>query len=189
VYSFFPGFKVVAPSTPYDVKGLLKSAVRDNNPVIFFEHKRLYEVKGPVPEEEYTIPLGVAEIKRPGKDVTLVTYAYMVTKSLSAAESLAQEGIDVEVVDLRTLDPLDEDAILASIKKTNRLVIVQEAWRQCSISSEVAALVAEKGFDYLDAPILRVTAEDVPHPFSPVLEAAMLPSEDSISEAVRSVMK
>ena len=187
VYCFFPGFKVVAPSTPYDLKGLLKSAIRDNNPVIFFEHKRLYEVKGPVPEEEYTIPLGVADIKREGKDVTLVTYAYMVTKALAAAEKLAQDGIDVEVLDLRTLDPLDEEAILNSIKKTNRLVIAQEAWRDCSVSSEVAALAVEKGFDYLDAPVVRVTAEDVPHPFSPVLEERMLPSEKDIVVAVKRV--
>jgi acetoin:2,6-dichlorophenolindophenol oxidoreductase subunit beta len=188
VFSFFPGFKVVTPGTPYDAKGLLKAAIRDNNPVIFFEHKRLYEIKGPVPEEEYTIPLGKAEVKRTGKDVTIVTYAYMVGKSLAAAETLAKEGIEVEVLDLRTVDPLDEEAILTSLRRTHRLVIVQEAWRQCSISSEVAALVSEKGFDYLDAPILRVTAEDVPCPFSPVLEQRVLPGEDDIVRTVRRVL-
>jgi pyruvate/2-oxoglutarate/acetoin dehydrogenase E1 component len=188
VFSFFPGFKVLAPSTPYDAKGLLKTAIRDNNPVIVFEHKRLYETKGLVPDEEYAIPLGEADVKRTGKDVTIVTYAYMVSKSIAAAEQLAREGIDVEVLDLRTLDPLDEAAILTSLRKTHRLVIVQEAWRQCSISSEVAAIVAEKGFDYLDAPILRVTAEDVPTPFSPILEQRALPSENDIMQAVRQVV-
>lgn len=188
VFSFFPGFKVIAPSTPHDAKGLLKSAIRDNNPVIFFEHKRLYEIKGPVPEGEYAIPIGQADVKRTGRDATVITYAYMVNKSLSAAERLAAEGIEVEVVDLRTLDPLDEEAILTSLRKTHRMVIVQEAWRDCSVASEVAALVAEKGFDLLDAPVLRVTAADVPTPFSPALEECVLPSEDGIVDAVRKVL-
>ena len=175
------------PSTPYDAKGLLKSAIRDNNPVIFFEHKQLYEVEGQVPEEEYTIPLGQADVKREGSDVTLVTYSYMVTKSLAAAEQLAREGIDVEVVDLRTVDPIDEETILASIKKTHRLVVVQETWPKCSVSSEVAAIAAEKALDYLDEPVLRVTAREVPTPFAPVLEEYVLPSEEKIVAAVRQV--
>jgi pyruvate/2-oxoglutarate/acetoin dehydrogenase E1 component len=187
IFAFVPGLQVVLPATPYDAKGLLKSAIRDNNPVIFFEHKQLYEVEGPVPEEEYTVPLGVADVKRQGADVTIVTYSYMVTKSLAAAAQLAQEGIDVEVVDLRTIDPLDEETILASVRKTHRLVVVQETWRRCSVSSEVSAVVAEKALDYLDEPILRVTAKDVPVPFAPVLEEYVLPSEADIVAAVRQV--
>jgi len=187
MYAFVPGLKVVLPSTPYDAKGLLKSAIRDNNPVIFFEHKKLYEQKGEVPEDDYLIPLGQADVKRPGKHVTIVTYAYMVSKSLAAAQQLAQEGIDVEVIDLRTIDPMDEEAIIASVKKTHRLVIVQETWRKCSVSSEVAAVVAEKALDYLDAPVVRVTAKDVPVPFSPVLENYVLPQEADIVAAVRRV--
>lgn len=187
MFAFVPGLKVVLPSTPQDAKGLLKSAIRDNNPVIFFEHKQLYEVEGPVPEEEYTIPLGQADVKREGSDVTLVTYSYMVTKSLAAAEQLAGDGIDVEVVDLRTVDPMDEETILASIRKTHRLVVVQETWPKCSVSSEVAAIAAEKALDYLDEPVLRVTAHEVPNPFAPVLEEYVLPSEEKIIAAVRRV--
>jgi pyruvate/2-oxoglutarate/acetoin dehydrogenase E1 component len=188
MFAFVAGLKVVLPSTPYDAKGLIKTAIRDNNPVIFFEHKKLYEVEGEVPEEEYTIPFGQADVKRAGSDVTIVTYAYMVGKSLAAAEQLAREGIDVEVVDLRTVDPIDEEAILASVKKTHRLVVVQETWRKCSVSSEVAAIVAEKALDYLDEPVLRVTAHDVPTPFAPVLEEYVLPNEAKIVAAVRQVM-
>lgn len=187
MFAFIAGLKVVLPSTPYDAKGLLKSAIRDNNPVIFFEHKKLYEVEDDVPEEEYTIPLGKADVKREGSDVTLVTYSYMVTKSLAAAEELAKDGISVEVVDLRTVDPIDEESILASIRKTHRLVVVQETWPKCSVSSEVAAIAAEKALDYLDEPVIRVTAHDVPTPFAPVLEEYVLPSEEKIIAAVRRV--
>jgi pyruvate dehydrogenase E1 component beta subunit len=187
IFSFIAGLKVVLPSTPYDAKGLLKSAIRDNNPVIFFEHNQLYATEGEVPEEEYTIPLGKADVKRAGSDVTLVTYSYMVSKSLAVAEELAKEGIDVEVVDLRTVDPIDEEAIVASVKKTHRLVVVQETWRNCSVSSEVAAIAAEKALDYLDEPVLRVTAHHVPTPFSPVLERYVLPNEEKIIAAVRRV--
>jgi len=188
IFAFVAGLKVVLPSTPYDAKGLLKSAIRDNNPVIFFEHKKLYEVEGHVPEEEYTIPLGQAEIKRQGSDVTLVTYSYMVTRSLAAAEELAKDGIEVEVVDLRTVDPLDEETFLASIRKTHRLVVVQETWPKCSVSSEIAAVAAEKALDYLDEPVVRVTAHEVPTPFSPVLEEYVLPSEEKIIAAVKAVV-
>ena len=187
MFAFVAGLKVVLPATPYDAKGLLKSAIRDSNPVIFFEHKQLYEMEGEVPEEEYTIPLGHADVKRAGSDVTLVTYSYMVTKSLAAAEELAQEGISVEVVDLRTVDPLDEDTILASIRKTHRLVVVQETWPKCSVSSEVAAIAAEKALDYLDEPVVRVTAHEVPTPFAPVLEKYVLPNEEKIVAAVREI--
>jgi pyruvate/2-oxoglutarate/acetoin dehydrogenase E1 component len=188
IFSFIAGLKVVLPATPYDAKGLIKTAIRDNNPVIFFEHKKLYEVEGPVPAEDYAIPLGVADVKRPGSDVTIVTYSYMVTRSLAAAKELAGEGIDVEVIDLRTVDPIDEEAIVASVKKTHRLVVVQETWRKCSVSSEVAAIVAEKALDYLDEPIARVTAHDVPTPFAPVLEEYVLPNEAKIVAAVKRVM-
>jgi pyruvate/2-oxoglutarate/acetoin dehydrogenase E1 component len=188
MFAFVAGLKVVLAATPYDAKGLIKSAIRDNNPVIFFEHKKLYEVEGEIPDEEYLVPLGTADVKRPGSDVTIVTYSYMVSKSLAAAEQLAREGIDVEVVDLRTVDPIDEEAIIGSVKKTHRLVVVQETWRKCSVSSEVAAIVAEKALDYLDEPVLRVTAHDVPNPFAPVLEEYVLPNEAKIVAAVKQVM-
>jgi pyruvate dehydrogenase E1 component beta subunit len=175
---------VVTPSTPYDAKGLLKSAIRDNNTVLFFEHKKLYGVKGPVPEEEYTIPLGESAIVREGTDVTIVTYAYMTTFCLEAAEILAAQGVSVEVIDLRTVDPLDGTKFLASIQKTHHLVVVQETWKGCSVSSEIAAIAAEKALYSLDAPIIRVGAEDVPIPFSPVLEERVLPSVEKIVAAV-----
>lgn len=189
LFAFIPGIKVVTPATPYDAKGLLKSAIQDNNTVLFFEHKKLYGVKGPVPEEEYTIPLGESNVVRKGTDVTIVTYSYMLTFCLKAAERLAAEGISAEVIDLRSVDPLDEKKFLASVQKTHRMVIVQEIWRQCSISSEIAAIVAEKALFHLDAPIIRVTAEDVPIPFSPVLEERVLPSVNKIIDAVNQVLE
>ena len=189
LFAFVPGIKIITPSTPYNAKGLLKSAIRDNNTVLCFEHKKLYGMKGYVPEEEYIIPLGEAEIVHEGSDVTIVTYSYMVQFCLEAAEKLKNEGVNVEIVDLRTVDPLDEDTFLNSIKKTHRLVVVQEAWRECSISSEIAAIAAEKVLYYLDAPILRVTAEDVPMPFSPVLEERVLPSVGKIIDAVNQVLE
>lgn len=188
IFAFVPGIKVVTPATPYDAKGLLKSAIRDNNTVIFFEHKRLYGVKGDVPQDEYVIPLGEASIVREGTDVTIVTYSYMLTFCLEAAEKLASQGVNVEIIDLRTVDPLDEDKFLKSVQKTHRLVVVQETWRDCSVSSEVAAIAAEKALFYLDAPVVRVTAEDVPMPFSPVLEKHVLPSVEKIVDAVNHVM-
>jgi pyruvate dehydrogenase E1 component beta subunit len=189
MFAHTPGLKVVVPATPYDAKGLLKSAIRDNNTVLFFEHKKLYGVKGPVPDGEYTLPLGVANVVREGTDVTVVAYAYMVSKCLAVAEQLAGEGISAEVIDLRTVDPLDEAAILDSVRKTGRLVVVQEPWRDCSVSSEIAARVAENALDYLDAPIRRVTAADVPIPFSPPLEEYVLPSEAKIRDAVNQVLE
>ena len=189
LFAFVPGIKIITPSTPFNAKGLLKSAIRDNNTVLFFEHKKLYGTKGPVPEDEYTIPIGEAEVVREGSDVTIVTYSYMLQFCLKAAEKLKNEGVDIEIVDLRTVDPLDEDTFLDSIKKTHRLVVVQETWRQCSISSEIAAIAAEKALYHLDAPVIRVTAEDVPMPFSPVLEERVLPSVGKIIDAVNQVLE
>ncbi|MBI3989497.1 MAG: alpha-ketoacid dehydrogenase subunit beta [candidate division NC10 bacterium] len=183
-----PGLKVVQPSTPYDAKGLMKASIRDDNPVIFLEHKLLYAEKGLVPEEEYVIPLGKADIKRPGKDVTVVATSRMVLKALNAAKDLEQEGIDVEIIDPRTLTPLDEDTILESVKKTGKLVVVHEAVRRCGIGAEIAATVAEKAFDYLDAPVKRVTALDTPMPFNPKLEAFVTPDEDKIKRAIRELV-
>jgi pyruvate dehydrogenase E1 component beta subunit len=189
-FSFVPGLKVVLPSTPADAKGLLKSAIRDDNPVIFFEHKKLYAFKGEVPEDSETlIPLGKADIKRPGSDVSIVTYGYAVHLALEAAKLLAGEGIEAEIVDLRTIKPMDAETILASVRKTGRLVALQETWLSCSVASEVAALVAEKAFRALKSPILRVGSADAPVPFSPVLEKAVLPQIDDILRAVHAVMR
>jgi len=182
-----PGLKVVMPGTPYDAKGLLISSIRDDNPVVFLEHKLLYGMEGEVPEEAYTIPLGQADIKREGQDVTVVATAQMVNLSLSAAERLSGDGISVEVVDPRTLSPLDEETILESVRKTHRLVIVHEEVKFAGSGAEIAAMVAEKAFDYLDAPIIRVAAPFTPVPFSPTLEAEFIPSEEKIIEAVRTV--
>ena len=187
-FSFIPGLKVICPSTPYDAKGLLKSAIRDNNPVIFFEHRKLYYTRGEIPDKEYTIPIGKAEIKRSGKDLTIVTYSYMTSKSLTAADILAKDGIDIEVLDLRTVSPVDSELILESVKKTNRLLIVQEAWARCSVSSEVAAIVARDGIEYLDAPIHRITAREAPIPFSPVLENYVLPQVEDIVEVAKEMI-
>ena len=181
----FPGIYLVMPSTPYDAKGLLKAAIRDDNPVMFIEHKMLYGVKGPVPEEEYLIPLGVADVKRPGADVTLVTYSRMVHRALEAAERLAQEGISVEVIDLRTLKPLDLETIVTSVRKTGRLVGVTEACKTGSVLGEIFTVVNEEAFDYLDAPMVRVAAADVPVPMSEALEDAAIPNVDSVVAGIR----
>ncbi len=185
LWTHFPGIYVVMPSTPYDAKGLLKAAIRDDNPVMFIEHKMLYKEKGPVPEGDYIIPFGVADVKRPGKDVTLVTYSRMVLRALEAAEKLAQEGIDVEVIDLRTLKPLDIDTIVASVKKTGRLVGVTEAYENTSFINEVMAQVNEKAFDWLDAPMIRVASANVPVPRAEVLEDEAIPNEKRIMAACR----
>jgi pyruvate/2-oxoglutarate/acetoin dehydrogenase E1 component len=183
-----PGLKVVQPSTPYDAKGLLKTAIRDDNPVMFIEHKLLYPVQGPVPEEEYLIPLGQADIKRAGSDVTVVATSRMVHRALAAAEQLTSEGIDVEVVDPRTLNPLDEDTVLTSVRKTQRLVIVHEAYERGGIGAEIAALVASKAVDFLDAPIERVAGLNTPMPFSPKLENYVVPSEERIISGIKRVL-
>jgi pyruvate dehydrogenase E1 component beta subunit len=180
-----PGLKVVMPSTPYDAKGLLISSIRDDNPVVFLEHKMLYAMQGEVPEESYTIPIGKADIKREGDDVTVVATARMVHFALSAAEKLAHNGISIEVVDPRTLSPLDEGTILESVKKTNHLVIVHEEVKFAGSGAEIAAMVAEKGFDYLDGPIMRVGAPFTPIPFSPSLEREFIPSEEKIIDAIK----
>ena len=185
-----PGLKVVCPATAYDAKGLLKAAIRDNNPVIFFEHKLLYRrIKDEVPDEEYTVPLGQAVVRRPGRDLTIVTYAAMVHASLAAAEQLAQEGIECEVLDLRTLLPLDRAAIAESVRRTNKLLVVHEDTRTGGIAGEIAAVVMEDAFDDLDGPIRRVTSLDTPVPFSPVLEEAFLPNATRIADAVRELVR
>ena len=186
-----PGLKVVMPSNPYDAKGLLISAIRDDNPVVFLEHKSLYFLPGTVdvPEGAYTIPLGKADIKRDGKDVTVVATATMVNTALSAARKLAEEGISVEVIDPRTLSPLDEDTIIASVAKTNRLVIIHEEVKFAGSGAEIAAMVAEKCFDHLDAPIIRVAAPFTPVPFNLALEAAFIPSEADLIAAIKKVVR
>jgi pyruvate dehydrogenase E1 component beta subunit len=200
-----PGLKVVMPSTPYDAKGLLKTAIRDDNPVLFLEHKLLYgatspggkaktavddldESFKPAPPEEYTIPFGVADVKRPGNDVTVVATGLMVHKSIKAAKKLAGEGIECEIIDPRTLVPLDRDAIINSVVRTGRLVVVSEDVLTCGVGSEIAALVAEHALFYLDAPIRRVSVPDTPIPFAPVMEKAVIPQEEQIVAAVQSVV-
>jgi len=187
-YVHVPGIFVVMPSTPFDAKGLLKTCIRDDNPVIFIEHKMLYRIEGEIPEQEYTVPLGVADVKREGTDVTVIAYSRMVHFALEAAEELAEEGISVEVVDPRTLKPLDIDTILNSVKKTNRAVVVYEGYKTCGVGAEIATQIMEKGFDYLDAPVVRVAGEDVPIPMSPVLEEAAIPSKEKIIEAVKKII-
>jgi pyruvate dehydrogenase E1 component beta subunit len=187
-FMHIPGLKVAMPSTPYDAKGLLITAIRDDNPVFFIEHKMIYGIEGEVPEEPYTVPFGVADVKREGKDVTVVATAAMVHKALAAADELAKEGIEVEVVDPRTLTPLDEEGIINSVKKTHRLVIVHEEVKRAGSGAEVAAVVAEKAFDYLDAPIKRVAAPFTPVPFSPALESEFIPNEAKIIATVKEVV-
>jgi pyruvate dehydrogenase E1 component beta subunit len=184
-----PGLKTVVPSCPYDAKGLLLAAIRDDDPVVFCEHKGLYFTKGPCPEEDYEVPLGRAEVKREGEDATVVAVGKMVHVALEAAERLSDEGLSVEVVDPRTLSPLDEEAILGSLEKTGRLVVVDEAPPRCSLATDVAALAADRGFDFLDAPVKRVNAPHSPVPFSPPLEDAYVPDAARVAEAVRSLVR
>jgi pyruvate/2-oxoglutarate/acetoin dehydrogenase E1 component len=191
LYSIFmhvPGLRVVVPSTPRDAKGLLITSIRGEDPVMFFEHKLLYSIKGQVPEEEYMIPFGEAEVKRIGRDVTIVATAFMVHKAFTAAEKLQADGIDAEIVDPRTLVPLDKETILSSVKKTGRLVIVDEDYERCGFASEVAAIVSMEGFDYLDAPIQRVATPNVPIPYAPNLEKRVLPDAQKIIDAVKSTL-
>jgi len=183
-----PGLVVVMPSTPRDAKGLLKSAIRDDNPVIFMENEVLYNLKGEVPDEEFHIPLGLGDVKRVGSDVTLVAWSRSCVTSLGAADLLAKEGVDAEVVDPRTLRPLDEDLIFESVRKTHRCVVVEEGWRYAGFGAEIADRVQRECFDELDAPVLRVTAADVPMPYAKTLEKAFLPQPDRIVEAVQKVM-
>jgi len=188
IFMYIPGIKVIIPSTPYDMKGLFKTALKSDDPVICFEHKMLYAKKGPVPEEEYYIPFGVADVKREGEDVTVIATARMVHESLAAAEELSKEGISVEVVDLRTLVPWDKETVFKSVKKTHKVVIAHETWRRAGWGAEIAATIQEELFDYLDAPIRRVGAKNVHIPFSPPLQDFVVPDRNSVIEAVRSVL-
>src|SRR6187402_346912 len=182
-----PGLKVVVPSTVYDAKGLLKSAIRDNDPVIFMESEQMYGDKGEVPEGEYLIPLGVADIKREGTDVTIVSFGKIIKEAHIAADELQKEGISCEIIDLRTVRPMDYEAILTSVKKTNRLVVLEEAWPFASVASEITYIVQERAFDYLDAPIQRITTADTPAPYSPTLLKEWLPNAEDVIKAVKKV--
>lgn len=187
-YANCPGLKVVVPSNPADAKGLLKAAIRDNDPVIFMESEQMYGDKGMVPEGEYVMPIGVADIKRAGTDVTIVSFGKMMKIALKAAEELAAEQINAEVIDLRSVRPIDYNMIVESVKKTNRLVIVEESWPLASIASEISFMVQKRAFDYLDAPILRVMGGDVPLPYAPTLIEAYLPNPARVIQAVKEVM-
>ena len=187
-YANCPGLKVIVPSNPCDAKGLLKSAIRDDDPVIFMESEQMYGDKGEVPEGEYTLPIGVADIKRAGKDITLVSFGKILKEAMKAAEELAKEGIEVEVIDLRTIRPMDYQAIFESVKKTNRLVILEESWPFGNISTEITYQVQSQVFDYLDAPIEKINTADTPAPYSPVLLAEWLPNYQDVIKAVKKVM-
>ncbi len=187
-FAFVPGLKVIAPSTPADAKGMIKAAIRDNNPVLVFEHRQCYALEGEVPDDDYIVPIGRAEVKRQGSDITIVTHSYMVHKALEAAAILEKDGISVEVVDLRTVKPMDTATIIESVKKTNRVLCLQETWPTCGVAAEVAAVVAEHAFDYLDAPVRRLGSLDCPAPFAPELEQFVLPSTDKVVQAVREMM-
>ena len=186
-YANCPGLKVVVPSNPYDAKGLLKSAIRDNDPVIFMESEQMYGDKGEVPEGEYLIPMGVADIKRKGTDVTIVSFGKIIKEAYKAADELAEQGIEAEIIDLRTVRPIDYDTILESVKKTNRLVILEESWPLGSIATEIAFKVQKDAFDFLDAPVKRVTCLDTPMAYAPTLVEAFLPNKDMLIEAVKEV--
>jgi len=187
-FAFIPGIKVVLPSDAYDAKGLLISAIREDNFVLYLEHKKLYDKKMEVPEESYTIPLGKAAVRREGTDITIVAWSFMVSKALEAAATLERKGISVEVIDLRTVSPLDEDTILSSVEKTGKLLVLQETYRHCSVATDVSALVAEKGFYLLDTPIKLVTAKDVPIPFAPILENYVLPQTEGVVAEVEGLI-
>jgi pyruvate dehydrogenase E1 component beta subunit len=187
-YANCPGLKVIVPSNPYDAKGLLKSAIRDNDPVIFMESEQMYGDKGEVPEEEYLIPIGKADIKRAGSDVTIVSFGKIIKQAYAAADELEKEGISCEIIDLRTVRPIDYSTIIESVRKTNRLVVVEEAWPLASISSEIAYKVQKDAFDHLDAPVLRVNSADVPLPYAPTLIDAALPNPAKVIAAVKSVL-
>lgn len=188
VFAHFPGLKVVAPGTPHDAKGLLKSAIRGEDPVMFIENATLYQTRGEVPEEEFLEPIGVSKVQRPGSDVTIISYSKMLQSSLQAAEKLSQEGIEAEVVDLRTLRPLDMGPIVESFKKTNRAVIAEEGWRSYGIGAEVSSRLYEEAFDFVDAPIQRVAQTEVPLPYNHDLEQMALPQVEDIIEAVKEVL-
>ena len=183
-----PGLKVIVPSNPYDAKGLLKSAIRDNDPVIFMESEQMYGDKGQVPEEEYTIPIGEAEVKKHGSDVTVVSFGKIIKEVFKASEKLKEENIDIEIIDLRTIRPLDIETIIKSVKKTNRLLIVEEAWPFGNVSTEISHQIQNKCFDYLDAPIEKLNTADTPAPYSPVLLAEWLPNQSDVIKSVKKVL-
>ncbi len=188
IFAHFPGLKVVAPGTPEDAKGMLKAAIRSNDPILFIEHATLYQSRGEVPEEDYVIPIGKSKIQRPGQHVTIVTYSKMLELSLKAADLLAKEGIEAEIVDLRSLRPLDMEPVIQSFKKTNRAVIVEEGWRSYGVGSEVAARIYEEAFDYVDAPIQRIAQKETPLPYNRTLEQMALPQVEDIVRAVKEVL-
>lgn len=188
IFAHFPGLKVVAPGTPADAKGLLKSAIRSNDPILFIEHATMYQVRGDVPDGEYIIPIGESKIQRPGRDVTVVTYSKGLEISMKAAEQLAKDGVELEVVDLRSLRPLDMGPVLESFKKTNRAVVVEEGWKSFGVGAEIASRIYEGAFDFVDAPIRRVAQDEVPLPYNRTLEQAALPQVDDVIAAVREVL-
>ena len=189
IFAHFPGLKVVSPGTPEDAKGLLKSAIRAEDPILFIEHAAMYQVRGEVPDEEYLIPIGKSKVQRPGEDVTIVTYCKGLELSMKAAEELAKDGIDVEIIDLRTLRPLDMEPVLESFKKTNRAVVVEEGWKSYGVGAEITSRIYEEAFDYVDAPILRVAQKEVPLPYNRTLEQSALPQVPDIVSAVKEVLK
>jgi len=189
IFAHFPGLTVVAPGTPYDAKGLLKAAIRSDNPILFIEHATMYQTRGEVPvDEDYLVPIGKSTIQRAGSDVTVVTYSKGLDLSLKAADELAKQGIEVEIVDLRTLRPLDMEPVIASFQKTNRAVVVEEGWRSFGVGSEIASRIYEEAFDYVDAPIKRVAQKEVPLPYNRDLEQSALPQVDDIIKAVKEVL-
>jgi pyruvate dehydrogenase E1 component subunit beta len=188
IFAHFPGLKVVAPGTPEDAKGLLKAAIRSNDPVLFLEHATLYQLRGEVPEGDYTIPIGKSRIQRPGKDVTIITYSKGLELSLKAADELAKEGIEPEIVDLRSLRPLDMEPVLESFKKTNRAVVVEEGWKSFGVGAEVSSRIYEQAFDFVDAPIKRVAQKEVPLPYNRTLEQSALPQVADVIAAVKEVL-
>jgi pyruvate dehydrogenase E1 component beta subunit len=189
IFAHFPGLKVIAPGTPADAKGLLKAAIRSNDPVLFIEHATMYQTRGEVPDGDVVIPIGKSKVQRVGKDVTIVTYSKGLELSMKAAEELAKNGIQVEVVDLRCLRPLDMEPVLESFKKTNRAVVVEEGWKSYGVGSEIAARIYEEAFDYLDAPVKRVAQKEVPLPYNRTLEQAALPQVEDVIAAVKEVLK
>lgn len=188
IFAHFPGLKVVAPGTPEDAKGMLKSAIRSDDPILFIEHATLYQVRGEVPDGDFTVPLGKSKIQRPGRDVTIVTYSKSLETSSKAAEQLSKDGIEAEIIDLRSLRPLDMDPVLESFKKTNRAVIVEEGWRSFGVGAEVATRIYEEAFDYVDAPIKRVAQTEVPLPYNRALEQMALPQVEDVVKAVKEVL-
>ena len=188
IFAHFPGLKVIAPSTPQDAKGLLKSAIRSNDPILFIEHATMYQVRGDVPDGEFTVPIGQSKIQRAGKDVTIISYSKGLEISMRAADVLTKEGVEAEVVDLRTLRPLDMDPVLESFKKTNRAVVVEEGWKSFGVGSEIASRIYEEAFDYVDAPVKRVAQDEVPLPYNRTLEQAALPQVEDVVAAVKEVL-